>query len=65
MYCDGCGRPTAVCEGCRKPFDPPRFCFQCGRKLRVQVRPVGYVARCFEHGSVAAQRGNSGSIPHD
>jgi hypothetical protein len=63
VYCNGCGRPTEVCEGCRRPFDPPRFCPRCGRKLRVQVDPIGYVARCFEHGLVAEHRSRSGSTP--
>ena len=28
------------------PTDPPRFCTGCGRKLAVQVLPIGWTARC-------------------
>jgi hypothetical protein len=62
MFCPGCGRPTSECDGgCRRRLDPPRFCPRCGRKLRVQVTPRGYVARCFAHGEVAAPAGSRGA----
>jgi hypothetical protein len=63
VYCDSCGRPAEACAGCRRVLDPPRFCRHCGRKLRVQVNPVGYVARCFEHGVVGEHRGGSAPAP--
>lgn len=57
MHCEGCGRPAERCGGCRRPLDPPRFCARCGRKLRVQITPTGYVGRCYEHGEVASAPG--------
>lgn len=54
-FCDGCGRPLSEgdhdrCAGRRAATDPPRFCPHCGRKLAVQVLPVGYTARCVRCG---------------
>jgi hypothetical protein len=56
-HCDGCGRPAAhgdhtVCLGRRATTDPPRFCVTCGRKLVVQVLPMGWTARCVHCGPV-------------
>lgn len=31
-------------------LEPPRFCQLCGRKMTVQVRPDGWLARCSRHG---------------
>ena len=45
-YCAGCGRQEGDHSSCLKPLDPPRFCTQCGRKLKVQVLPTGYRASC-------------------
>ena len=41
-YCAGCGKQEGDHSSCLKPLDPPRFCTQCGRKLKVQVLPTGY-----------------------
>ncbi|HET7490138.1 MAG TPA: hypothetical protein VFJ85_19600 [Acidimicrobiales bacterium] len=49
-HCAGCGRSD--CAGCRPPYDPPRFCTECGRRLAVQVTPAGWTARCRTHGPV-------------
>ena len=54
-FCDGCGRPADTgehehCRARRAATDPPRFCTDCGRKLVVQVLPVGYTARCVKCG---------------
>ena len=58
LYCDGCGQPAAVgdhvrCRQRRAATDPPRFCTACGRKLVVQVLPIGWTARCVRCGSLA------------
>jgi hypothetical protein len=55
MYCDRCGFPTAggdhgVCEAARK-LEPPRYCPECRRRLKVQVVPTGWTATCVEHGT--------------
>ena len=52
IHCDACGRPEADgdhsrCRERRAATDPPRYCRACGRKLRVQVLPVGWDARCL------------------
>ncbi|MBF6554761.1 MAG: hypothetical protein IVW52_01165 [Acidimicrobiales bacterium] len=49
-FCTGCG--GASCAGCGRPFDPPRFCSTCGRRLTVAVTPGGYRARCRDHGEL-------------
>jgi hypothetical protein len=55
MYCVGCGRDAAECDGaCRGALEPPRFCPTCGRKLDVQVTPQGFSARCRKHGPLHA-----------
>lgn len=55
LHCDGCGRPVdegdhARCRARRNATDPPRWCTACGRKLVVQVLPVGWAARCVSCG---------------
>jgi hypothetical protein len=55
LHCTGCGRPVAAGdhERCRARLaatDPPRFCATCGRKLVVQVLPIGWRARCVSCG---------------
>ncbi|HEV3367746.1 MAG TPA: hypothetical protein VG054_09795 [Acidimicrobiales bacterium] len=50
-FCTGCG--VASCAGCDRPFDPPRFCSSCGRRLTVAVTPGGYRARCRDHGELS------------
>jgi hypothetical protein len=51
-FCRWCG--TAISDhpalDCRRELDPPRFCPQCGRRLRVQVHTAGYEASCRDHG---------------
>jgi hypothetical protein len=56
MYCDRCGSPLtagdhAGCEAARK-LEPPRFCRQCRRRMKVQVVPTGWTATCVEHGQL-------------
>ncbi|HEY2320563.1 MAG TPA: hypothetical protein VGH67_19800 [Solirubrobacteraceae bacterium] len=56
-FCDGCGRAHAEgdherCRRRRATTDPPRFCESCGRKLVVQVLPLGWTARCVRCGPV-------------
>jgi hypothetical protein len=55
LHCDACGRPRdegdhARCRARRAATDPPRYCTQCGRRLRVQVLPLGYAAECVRCG---------------
>jgi hypothetical protein len=57
-FCDGCGEPEAAgdharCQTRRAQSDPPRFCTGCGRRLAVQVLPVGYTAACVHCGPVS------------
>lgn len=35
-------------------LEAPRFCQLCGRRMVVQVDPVGWSARCSRHGSISA-----------
>lgn len=44
--CPSCGRPLRGEDHRRCSLDPPRFCGTCGRRLKVQVFPLGYRARC-------------------
>lgn len=43
---------TAVPDAARLGLEPPRFCAECGRRMVVQVRPDGWLARCSRHGQV-------------
>ena len=52
LRCDGCGKPVGEgdhtrCRERRSHTDPPRYCTECGRKLVVQVLPMGYKAHCL------------------
>jgi hypothetical protein len=40
------------CERRQAATDPPRFCTICGRKLVVQVLPLGWRARCVNCGEL-------------
>jgi hypothetical protein len=53
-YCDRCGEPGAH-EQCRRAreLEPPRFCPECRRRMKVQVVPTGWTASCVEHGVLA------------
>ena len=33
-------------------MEPPRFCVDCGRRMKVQVHPRGWSATCVEHGTL-------------
>jgi len=46
-FCEHCGRPIDKDDHTTCRLDPPRFCKTCGRKLRVQVYPDRYDARCL------------------
>lgn len=49
----GGGGPTSDAHhGCqqRLAMEPPRFCPQCRRRMKVQVTPLGWTAECSRHG---------------
>jgi len=54
LWCDRCGRPLG--EGShvecvrQRALEPPRYCGDCGRRLKVQVLPYGWDATCTQHG---------------
>ncbi len=55
MFCDRCGQPAAegdhqACESARA-LEPPRYCPECRRRMKVQVVPTGWTATCVEHGT--------------
>ncbi|XVV11294.1 hypothetical protein ACQP2X_41700 [Actinoplanes sp. CA-131856] len=55
MFCDRCGEPAAqgdhaACERARA-LEPPRYCAECRRRMKVQVVPTGWTATCVEHGA--------------
>ncbi|MER7003527.1 hypothetical protein ABT297_10825 [Dactylosporangium sp. NPDC000555] len=43
------GGSHAACAAARE-LEPPRFCPQCRRRMKVQVLPAGWSAACVEHG---------------
>jgi len=52
LRCDGCGKPAdegdhSRCIERRAKTDPPRYCVECGRKMVVQVLPMGWEAHCL------------------
>ena len=48
------GEPAGgeVPAAARLGLEPPRFCAECGRRMKVQVRPDGWWAECSRHGHV-------------
>lgn len=36
----------------RAGLEAPRYCQLCGRRMVVQVRPTGWLAKCSRHGEV-------------
>lgn len=54
VFCDRCGEPQAAGDhvACRaaRQLEPPRFCPDCRRRMKVQVVPAGWTATCVEHG---------------
>jgi hypothetical protein len=51
---DGGDGPTSDAHhGCRQrlAMEPPRFCPQCRRRMKVQVTPLGWTAECSRHGA--------------
>jgi hypothetical protein len=57
-YCGHCGEPAASGDhtGCRQrlAMEPPRYCTECKRRMKVQVTPRDWTATCVEHGAVNA-----------
>lgn len=53
LFCDRCGE-AGVHPACRaaRELEPPRFCPQCRRRMKVQVVPSGWTATCVQHGSL-------------
>ncbi|WP_018353015.1 hypothetical protein [Longispora albida] len=55
-HCDHCGEllTAGSHEACRaaRTMEPPRYCPQCRRRLKVQVLPAGWSSACVEHGLV-------------
>jgi len=37
-----------------RELEPPRYCTHCRRRMVVQVTPVGWTARCVEHGELTS-----------
>ncbi|MDQ4504375.1 hypothetical protein [Sinomonas sp. ASV322] len=67
FFCAHCGQPAAhepaqaggstpwsVHARCgeRLAMEPPRYCAECGRRMKVQVTPLGWSAECSRHGSL-------------
>ena len=59
-FCDRCGEPagTGSHEACARAraLEPPRYCRSCRRRLVVQVTPLGWTARCAEHGLFTSEQ---------
>jgi hypothetical protein len=55
-WCGQCGQALAATDhaGCeaRAALEPPRYCTDCGRRMKVQVTPRGWSASCVEHGTL-------------
>ena len=54
-YCGHCGELLAAGDHstCERmlALEPPRFCPDCRRRMKVQVTPRGWSATCVEHGT--------------
>jgi hypothetical protein len=64
LWCDRCGGALAAAapgsasahgahEACTRAraLEPPRYCPECRRRMKVQVVPAGWSATCVEHGT--------------
>jgi hypothetical protein len=58
LYCGYCGRDREEPghDGCAESLrmEPPRYCQQCGRRMKVQVSPTSWTATCVEHGELSS-----------
>lgn len=47
---------TDAHQGCAHhlEMEPPRYCSECRRRLKVQVSPLGWRAECSRHGITVA-----------
>lgn len=55
-YCGACGEGLGEGDHARcaqrLELEPPRYCGQCRRRMKVQVTPGAWTATCAEHGTV-------------
>ena len=61
-YCTRCGKletdgDHATCQRWLAAEEPPRFCAQCARRMKVQVVPTGWEAQCSRHGKISGGTG--------
>lgn len=54
VWCGLCGEPVAegTHQACGRALElePPRYCPQCRRRMKVQVIPGSWSATCVQHG---------------
>lgn len=67
IYCGHCGLPSTegsheVCTH-KLELEPPRFCTQCARRMKVQVIPLGWREECVEHGIAVSWTPAAGAEP--
>ncbi|WP_338079855.1 aminotransferase class I/II-fold pyridoxal phosphate-dependent enzyme [Corynebacterium resistens] len=48
------GALLAPSRGAQAGLEPPRYCGLCGRRMKVQVSPMGWSAECSRHGELTA-----------
>ena len=58
VWCDRCGGAMQdgnhdACTRART-LEPPRYCAECRRRMKVQVFPSGWTATCVEHGTITS-----------
>jgi len=54
-YDGGDGPASYAHQRCaeRLAMEPPRYCAACRRRMKVQVTPLGWTAKCSRHGVLA------------
>jgi hypothetical protein len=62
-FCGHCGEPSdggdSPASNVHRPcgehlaMEPPRYCPACRRRMKVQVTPLGWTAKCSRHGVLA------------
>jgi hypothetical protein len=65
-YCGHCGAARGGAQmpaspdhrRCREllALEPPRYCAECRRRMKVQVTPLGWTAQCSRHGVLVPDR---------
>ncbi|WP_255769078.1 biotin synthase auxiliary protein BsaP [Pseudarthrobacter sulfonivorans] len=63
-YDGGANPPSYAHRQCEVllQLEPPRYCADCKRRMKVQVTPTGWSAECSRHGVLAPERSSDTGV---